>query len=54
LILSKALALATLTNYNLWCLVALYLNEKADAANARLFQRAKDYIASQPTNVPRT
>ncbi len=30
---------------NLWCLSALYLNEKTDEANARLLKLAKDYIA---------
>lgn len=39
---------------NLWCLAALYLNEKTDEANARLLKRAKDYIASRPANAPRT
>ena len=39
---------------NLWTLSALYLNEKVEAANARLLKRAKDYIATNPTNVPRT
>ncbi len=29
---------------NLWCLAALYLNEKTEAANARLLKQAKDYI----------
>lgn len=29
---------------NLWCLAALYLNEKTDAANARLLKQANDYI----------
>jgi len=29
---------------NLWTLAALYLNEKVDAANARLLQQANDYI----------
>jgi hypothetical protein len=29
---------------NLWCLAALYLNEKTDAANARLIKQANDYI----------
>ena len=29
---------------NLWCLAALYLNEKADAANARLLKQANAYI----------
>ena len=31
---------------NLWTLSALYLNEKVEAANARLLKQAKDYIAS--------
>ncbi len=30
---------------NLWCLSALYLNEKVDEANARLLKQANDYIA---------
>ena len=30
---------------NLWALSALYLNEKVDEANARLFKQANDYIA---------
>ena len=36
---------------NLWCLAALYLNEKTDEANARLLKRAKDFIASKPENL---
>ena len=39
---------------NLWCLAALYLNEKTDMANARLLNRARDYIATNPTNAPPT
>jgi len=39
---------------NLWCLAALYLNEKVDVANARLLKRARDYIASKPANAPVT
>lgn len=39
---------------NLWCLAALYLNERVDAANARLLKQAKDYIASDPAKAPRT
>lgn len=39
---------------NLWCLAALYLNEKTDEANARLLQRARDCIASSPTPAPLT
>jgi len=35
---------------NLWCLAALYLNEKGDAANERLLNRAKEYIATNPAN----
>lgn len=35
---------------NLWCLAALYLNEKADLANERLLKRAKEYIATKPVN----
>ena len=38
---------------NLWCLAALYLNEKTDEANSRLLKRAKDYIDSNPTDAPR-
>ncbi len=30
---------------NLWCLSALYLNKKVDAANARLLKQATDYIS---------
>ncbi|QTN32035.1 hypothetical protein HZ994_06725 [Akkermansiaceae bacterium] len=33
---------------NLWCLSALYLNEKTDEANARLLKQANDFIASKP------
>jgi hypothetical protein len=33
---------------NLWCLAALHLNEKTDVANARLFKRAKEFLASKP------
>lgn len=29
---------------NLWCLAALYRNEKVDVANARLLQQARDFI----------
>lgn len=39
---------------NLWCLAALYLNEKSGEANARLLKRAKDYIATTPVNAPVT
>lgn len=39
---------------NLWCLAALYLNERTDLANERLLRRAKDYIASNPSNAPPT
>lgn len=39
---------------NLWCLAALSLNEKVDAANARLLKRAKECIASKPASAPRT
>ncbi|MCX7005780.1 MAG: hypothetical protein NTY53_00740, partial [Kiritimatiellaeota bacterium] len=39
---------------NLWTLSALYLNEKVDEANARLLQRAKDYMATNPAQAPRT
>lgn len=35
---------------NLWCLAALYLNEKVDLANARLLQQAKDYWATRLAN----
>ncbi len=39
---------------NLWCLSALFLNVKADKANARLLRRAQAYIASKTEkNVPR-
>ncbi len=39
---------------NLWCLSALFLNVKADEANARLLRRAQAYIASKPAkNAPR-
>ena len=34
----------------LWSLAALYLNEKADDANAKLLKRAKDYIALHKSN----
>ena len=34
----------------LWSLAALYLNEKADDANARLLKRAKNYIARHKSN----
>ena len=39
---------------NLWCLAALYLNEKTDEANARILKRAKDFIASKPENLAET
>lgn len=39
---------------NLWCLAALYLNEKTDEANARMLKRAKDFIASKPESVAKT
>lgn len=39
---------------NLWCLAALYLNEKTDEANARLLKRAKDYVATAPTTAAPT
>ena len=39
---------------NLWCLAALYLNEKTDMANDRLLKRAKEYIATKPANAPAT
>lgn len=35
---------------NLWCLAALYLNEKTDQANERLLKSAQDYIAINSTN----
>lgn len=38
----------------LWCLAALYLNEKVDEANARLLKRAKDFIATKPANIAAT
>jgi hypothetical protein len=43
---------------NLWTLAALYLNEKVDAANARILKQANDYIAmnlkrgSTPSSTP--
>jgi len=43
---------------NFWTLAALYLNEKVDMANARLFKQANDYIdlirkrGSQPSATP--
>ena len=43
---------------NLWCLSALYLNEKTDVANTRLLKQANDYIAltrkqgTQPITTP--
>lgn len=39
---------------NLWCLAALCLNEKTNMANERLLKQAKDYIATNPANAPRT
>lgn len=39
---------------NLWCLAALYLNEKTDMANERLLKRAKDCIATKPANATPT
>jgi hypothetical protein len=39
---------------NLWCLAALYLNEKTDMANERLLKRAGDYLATKPANAPMT
>lgn len=39
---------------NLWCLAALYLNENVEQANARLLKRAKDHVASNPTDTTRT
>jgi hypothetical protein len=39
---------------NLWCLAALYLNEKTDEANARMLKRAEDFIASKPENLAKT
>ena len=33
---------------NLWCLSALYLNEKTDEANARLLKQAEVFVASNP------
>ncbi len=39
---------------NLWCLSALYLNEKVEIANARLFKQANDFIASKPAQRPAT
>jgi len=37
---------------NLWCLAALYLNEKTDAANARLLRRAREYTTTNPADPP--
>ena len=43
---------------NLWCLSALYLNEKVDLANGRLLNHANDYIelttksGNQPVTLP--
>jgi hypothetical protein len=39
---------------NLWCLAALYLNEKTDEANTRLLKRARDFIASKPDKLAET
>lgn len=39
---------------NLWCLAALYLNEKVNEANARLLHRAKEFLASKPAQLPAT
>lgn len=39
---------------NLWCLAALCLNEQTDEANARMFKRARDFIASKPENLAET
>lgn len=39
---------------NLWCLAALYLIENTDEANARLLERARDFIASKPENLAET
>lgn len=39
---------------NLWCLAALYLNEKVDEANARLLKRANEFLASKPAQLPAT
>lgn len=39
---------------NLWCLAALYLNEKVDEANARLLEQANGFLASKPATVPPT
>lgn len=39
---------------NLWCLAALYLNQKTELANERLLRRAKDYIATKPAAAQRT
>jgi hypothetical protein len=35
---------------NLWCLSALYLNERTDEANARLLRRAKEFITTKPAS----
>lgn len=39
---------------NLWCLAALYLNEKTDLANERLLKQAKEFIATKPEKLPAT
>ena len=39
---------------NLWCLAALHLNEKTDAANDRLLKRARAFLAGRPATLPAT
>ncbi len=39
---------------NLWCLAALFVNEKTDLANQRLRKRAQQYIATKPVATQRT
>lgn len=39
---------------NLWCLAALWLNERTDLANQRLLKRAQQFIATKAVAIPRT
>jgi len=39
---------------NLWCLSALYLNEKTEEANARLLKQASTLLRSHPADLPAT
>ena len=39
---------------NLWCLSALYLNEKTARANELLLKRAQDFLASDQTHLAKT